>query len=219
MTEIKALSFDLWGTLIKSNPKFRESRAEYIKQYTDLTLEEIHATIKKVKHDIDTKVEAFGFHFNSSDVYSIIHSELGLFDVTAEDIRNKCTELFLENMPELIHPDIPKTLSMLSDNYKLYISSNTVLQDGHYLRKVLKHHEMLYCFNKTFFSNELGYSKPDPRFFKGVHMSAMTKTSNIEHIGDNVVTDYNGSIAYGFKAIYLNDACKIETVLENYLQK
>jgi len=218
MTEIKTLSFDLWGTLIKSNPNFSDARAEYLKQYTHMTVEEILYTIKKIKHDIDTKVESFGFHFRSFDVYSIIHNELALCDVTIEDVRNKCTALFLDNMPELIHGDIAEKLNILSDYYKMYISSNTVLQDGQYLRKVLKHHNILNCFNETFFSNELGFSKPDPRFFRVVHMAAMSKSSYILHIGDNLVTDYIGSTAYGFMSTHLNEDCKIENVLEQYVK-
>lgn len=215
-----AVSFDLWGTLIKSNPEYRKARTKYIQQYTDLLPAIIENIITTIKRDIDEKVEKFGIHFESLDVYTMIHKQCKIHTITPEQLYGVCATLFLEHRPLLI-PGADEVIKKLNDDgYKLYLSSNTVLIDGRFLSTILGNGNLGIAkyFDKLFFSNELKVSKPNPEFFKAVHMHSGLLSDQIIHVGDNAITDAKGSTDYGFRTYLLNDDKTVNTFSKDLYQ-
>jgi putative hydrolase of the HAD superfamily len=216
--KILAVSFDLWGTLIKSNPEYRKERTKYIQLHTDMPAPIIDVTIANIKRDIDTGVEKFGFHYESLDVYSMIHKQCKIKNITPEDLYHDCAALFIKTMPVLI-PGVDEVIKKLhADGYKIYLSSNTVLIDGKYLTVVLDKLGILQYFTKTIFSNEIRVSKPNPAFFKAVHMHSGMLTEQIIHVGDNAITDAQGSTDYGFRKYLLSGGLTVNDFYKHFVE-
>lgn len=198
---IKAVSFDLWGTLIKSNPQYRQNRERFIRLHSG-NVESEHI-IKAIKADIDENVEKFGLHYESIDVYRMIHQQCNIKGITPEQLQHECSLMFIETPPLLID-GVEEVLRKINQaDVRMYLSSNTVLIDGKFLRIVMEKLGILHFFSATYFSNELGVSKPHPQFFQKVHMGSKQLKQNIIHVGDNKLTDMQGSTDYGMNAYYL----------------
>lgn len=213
---IKAISFDLWGTLIKSNPEYKEKRLDLIQQYTTMSRYEIQYNIDTIKKNIDVLVEKFGFHYNAEDIYFSIMNKCNI-NTTEVNLKELCEDLFLKYPPVLIDNDLPELLKELAKNYTLVISSNTVLINGFYLERTLYGLGIIYSFNHAFFSNEIGHSKPNPLFFKDVHSKLGLLTNEIVHIGDNQKTDILGAMNYGFNTQFITETNTITDIIKTYL--
>jgi len=201
--KIKAISFDLWGTLIKSNGEYKKQRAQYISTFCDLSVDEIITIIDNIKKDIDEGVEKFGFHYTTVDVYKMIHQQCNVQGLTVAQLYENCSKMFILNPPTLF-TGVKDMLKQLNERgYKLYLSSNSLLIDGQYLSAVLEQFGILQYFTKTLFSNELGLSKPNPEFFKYLHMCTSVLKHEIIHVGDNMTTDIDGAKNYGMNSHFL----------------
>ena len=60
---IKAISFDLWKTLIFSNPEFRNARCKAISENSNININQIDTIFKQIKIDIDESVEKYGLQY------------------------------------------------------------------------------------------------------------------------------------------------------------
>lgn len=203
---IKAITFDLWGTLIKGSPDYKLKRAQFIQQHSDKhSIEEINKTIAEIKASFDSLVEAHGFHYNSLTVYNTIVKELGIhLTLDGFELRSKCHNLFLEHPPHLYSDETKNVLESLSKQVPLYLISNTVLIDAGILRQALTKLEIDKYFKKLFFSNEVGVSKPNLNIYKLAHETICERKEFVLHVGDNEITDYNGAKTYGFQAKRIN---------------
>jgi len=202
---IKALTFDLWGTLIKGSPNYKEKRADLIRTYKkELTSDEINLAFNNIKKSFDENVEKFGISYNSTYLYSVILKELGLDDYLAKDIKIRCESLFVENYPKLYCEDIPDILYQLSKKYELHLISNTLLIDGICLRSIMHKLKIFNYFKSFTFSDEAGVSKPNYEIFKIAHQKILYPKENIMHIGDNYNTDEEGAKRYGFNFCGVN---------------
>lgn len=230
--EVKVYSFDLWNTLIKSNPEFRKKRIKILQEFCDHNDEYINNVINDVKKDCDVNIEKYGLSYTNIDVYNIILTQLNI-DVNCIRIKNKLAnmygiydssciakmfstifdELFLNHLP-ILDNDTISTLSTLKNNCnkRLILSSNTVLISGNTLRLALDKLEILKYFDDFVFSDEIYASKPSPLFFKHVQCKAMCINKNIMHIGDNFTTDFMGSTNFGMQSYLVNGKTATQTL-------
>ncbi len=219
--QIKAISFDMWGTLLKSNPQYKIERAKIIQNLRpEYTLEYIESVFNDVKKDIDFNVEKFGLSFNSLDVYQTVCNILDI-DISCMTLQNLCENTFLQNMPTL-YEDTNDILQLLYElDYELILASNTMFIQSNILRKVLQNLGIEHYFDKLLFSDELNVSKPNVLFYQQVHMEAQNIKKNIMHVGDNLITDIIGAKDYGFNYYQVhsnNTENKTLTDLYKYLK-
>lgn len=205
----KHISFDLWLTLIKSNPEFKVKRNLLFKDYF-----EIESPIEKVAQQIryydvfcNTINERTGLNVDTNEIYLFILASL---DVSIQNIElskldgfyNEAESLFLKYKPTLIYSNTKKYLETIkSEQIGLNILSNTAFIKGFTLKKLLAFYELEGCFDFQIYSDECGFSKPNKKIFELIkkEMPHIDK-SQILHVGDNEVADYKGAIEYGFKA-------------------
>lgn len=205
MKTIKFISFDMWGTLITSNPTFKNERAKHVSKIStrqDLTIDEINQVFNSVKKDADFTVEKFGIQFPIESLYKKIAFKLGIQDVN--DLKRQCELLFLCNLPILIS-DTKEILEKLkNDGYEMVISSNTLLIGGDTIFSALNQLNIGHYFSNMYFSDHLGVAKPNPMFYKHVQEHSNYLKSEIIHVGDNLTTDIIGSKEYGFNNYQIN---------------
>lgn len=204
---MKTISFDLWNTLIKHNPYFKQYKIDIIKNVTPLSEKEIELTYKLFKLDIDSTFEKFGMQFSLNDLYTMLYAQLQIDNdkMSVETFVKLYTYGFFERIP-ILKEGVKEVLEYCkSKGYKMCIASNTVLIPPSMLRGVLSSHNIYDYFDFMIFSDEINCSKPNPNFFAKIHIESKCLKRNIIHVGDSMITDINGAKNYGFKTIYVKD--------------
>jgi len=203
------ISFDLWLTLIKSDPRFKQKRNELLKQHFGIVAGEPGIAECVRKHDIlfNTINEKTGKNIDTEEMWwMILHAlEVDLASVSTTaiaDFEAKAEELFFQYPPVLIDENTADVLAMLRHrDITLSILSNTAFIKGRVLRKLLHELDIAKHFHFQVYSDEVGYSKPHRRIFDCMYREADAIRSlgvhEILHIGDNPVADVQGADDYG----------------------
>jgi len=201
----KAVTFDLWATLIKPNPEYSLKRAEFLSSYVkDKSLiKEIPSIIKEIKIKHDDLIENHGVHFASLDLYKNICHALNINWHYAEEIKQKLGTLFVHTHPVLMGGSIEMLQTCKDLKLDVHLISNTVFTDGVFLRRGINQLGILEVFKSLTFSDEVGLSKPNPVIYdlakKNVIEHAESSDVKILHIGDNRTTDGAARLVEGYK--------------------
>lgn len=110
-------------------------------------------------------------------------------------------------------PGAKEMLDLLREKgYRLFAASNSF---GHLQRSRLEHAGILHYFEDTFISMDIGYDKPDIRFFREALRRAGLQPDEVVMIGDSMTTDILGARAAGMDTIFFDrrgGASLLETV-------
>lgn len=209
------LSFDLWLTLIKSNPQFKSKRNLLFKDFFELecNIEKVTEVVRYYDVLCNDINENTGLNMNTYEIYYLI---LKALEVDVKDVDTgklnlfyKETELlFLENKPQLLFPNITSLFDEIKEQGKtMNILSNTGFIKGYTLRKIIEYYQLNQYFDFQIYSDEIGFSKPNHKTFQLVYEQINSSKQLIKkqvlHIGDNIVADYNGAKNFGFEAYLL----------------
>jgi putative hydrolase of the HAD superfamily len=184
MERYNAISFDLWLTLLKSNPSFKAKRDEMVfKEFnpTNKSLDWIKSSIRSSDLYATTMSEKSGLHIPAKTIWARIFSQMSTPIALSmlERVDNKTQELFKKYPPLPYDNDTIPTLQKLVKRYQLYVVSNTGFIKGSTVMEAMpvEISELITAWN---FSDELHFSKPHPElFFKKVDL----------HVGDNPIAD------------------------------
>ena len=110
-------------------------------------------------------------------------------------------------------PEAEETLQALQKaGYKLYAASNSF---GHLQRSRLEHAGIVHYFEDLFISMDIGYDKPDVRFFEESFRRAGLQADEVLMIGDSMTTDIIGAQNAGMDALFFdrrNNASLLELI-------
>lgn len=209
------LSFDLWLTLIKSNPNFKNKRNLLFKDYfeVDLSIEKVNEVVRYYDVLCNNINEKTGLNFDTFEIYLLILNALNVDTEKLEigklnEFYKETEILFMENKPNLIYPKIGLLFEEIIEHEKsISILSNTGFIKGRTLRKLLSYYQLENYLSFQIYSDETGFSKPNNKMFELVLEKIRVK-KNIEkkevlHIGDNAVADYGGALKFGFNALLI----------------
>ncbi len=208
----KHLSFDLWLTLIKSNPEFKQKRNELFKDFFEIeqSIEKISEVIRNYDVLCNNMNEKTGLNIDTFEIYYLILNALNVkFDeIGIEKLNqfyNEAELLFMKFKPVLIYPNIQLLFKQIVEQEKtISILSNTAFIKGITLRKLMSHYELNNYFSFQIYSDEVGFSKPNKDIFQLVYNEIksfkLIEKKEVLHIGDNKIADYNGAINFGFNA-------------------
>jgi len=218
MTRVRAITFDLWDTLIQEVPENSLAMLQY-------RMEEIHAKLETLghRHDIEDIERAYRLSrefceqvwvrkrdiplddhllFMLSCIDTRLPSRLGSEGL--ELIRNIYKEALLR-YPPILFDDVKQTLEKLSKRgYKLGMISNTGRTPGEVLRRLLSRMKIEHYFASMTFSNEIFVRKPDCMIFRHTLSNMHIKPRFSVHVGDNRSVDYEGARAAGMIAIIID---------------
>jgi len=103
------------------------------------------------------------------------------------------------------HTLVPEAVAMLdtlqAKGYRLFAASNSF---GHLQRSRLERAHILHYFEDTFISMDIGYDKPDVRFYQEALSRAHLQPSEVLMIGDSMTTDVLGAQAAGIDALFFD---------------
>jgi len=210
--QYKHISFDLWMTLIKSDPEFKPKRNLLFKDFFSINkpIEEVALAIRKFDVLTNSVNEKVGRNFDTFEIYYLILDALSvdiekISAVHLQEYYNLTETLLLQHKPLLLDDSIPETLKQLFQNGQtINILSNTAFIKGSSLREVIAHYGLDAYFAFQKYSDETGFSKPGMEMYQCAYDAILTigniKKSDVLHVGDNMISDYDGALKFGFDA-------------------
>jgi len=220
MSVYKHYSFDLWLTLIKSNPAFKTERARYFHanfNHLGKTIDEVSGIFRSVDLMVNTINERTGKNIDAEEMYLMVISiindySISCLDIDVDGLYNEMETLILKHMPLVYCSDSINVLKRLKDSGLSTISllSNTGFIKGKTLRKILNHLEIDTLLDFQLYSDEVRMSKPNVEFFQ-LMLDTIDRDKHTElglheviHIGDNPFADVKGAEAIGIKSLLIN---------------
>jgi len=204
-------SFDLWLTLIKSHPEFKSKRVELFSSFFEVNkpIAEVTKVVKYYDDLCNSINEVIGGNVDTFEIYLLILNALevdlkSLNKETLNEFYQKSEDLFLEYKPVVIFENLHPFFDEIKNQGKtISILSNTGFIKGKTMRKFLIEENLDPYIDFHIYSDELKISKPNPLVFQEV--KNLIKNQNLElsqilHIGDNPVADYQGAKDFGFSA-------------------
>lgn len=205
-------SFDLWLTIIKSNPNFKGKRDALFRDFFSIEkdIDEVRKTVRHYDILFNRISEKTGNHLEREETFLIMLDALGkdTEKISLEDLNqffHQVDDLFLNNIPVILWENIEEILIEIKEKNKTAsILSNTAFINGESLRKVLEHHGLANYFSFMIFSDEVKASKPNFKIFdmmfNKINELRKVEKEKILHIGDNRIADYEGAKRFGVKA-------------------
>ncbi|MBD1395313.1 HAD family hydrolase [Mucilaginibacter glaciei] len=214
-------SFDLWLTLIKSNPDFKRERAKYFHQNfnsSHKTVDEVSGIFRRVDLMCNAINEKTGKNIDADEMYLMVIDLINNGTLLFDDVDTKSLHAQMETLlftyPPLMYSDVTiEVLSHLKQKSGATFSllSNTGFITGKTLRKVLALYGLDNYFDFELYSDEVGMSKPNPAFFElmlnNIDICNNCKTiplSNIIHVGDNPKNDFEAARNAGVNSLLIN---------------
>jgi len=107
-----------------------------------------------------------------------------------------------------LYDDAAGTLAELrSRGFQLAIASNF---DRRLLEIVHGHPPLAHC-EQVFISSDVGYAKPDLRFFRSIEQRLGAVPHEFALVGDDETADVEGATAAGWRAVYVNRCGGVES--------
>lgn len=225
--QFKHISFDLWLTLIRSNPEFKIKRSRLLAEFFDIPhdINYINNTIKKFDVLFNQISEITGKHVHKDQIWLVILNDLGyhiemLSQQKLEEFNELTEQLFWENSPVLIDENTDKILSTLTEHgITISLLSNTGFIKGHLLRKLLAAWNLDRHFSFQLYSDETGYAKPGREAFECLYSSIQkinpANKTDILHIGDNKIADEEGAQKFGFSTLLISPNQNISMLIQD----
>jgi len=210
---VQHVSFDLWLTLIKSNPVFKQKRDELLKEFFKIPhpVEAVSAKIRVWDLRFNAINESSGKNIESEEMVLIILSELDcdlkkIDPNMLSEYYGVMEELFFKHHPVLIEEKLLDWFKDLRKNeISLSLLSNTGFIKGKTLRKLLNLLEIEPHFKFQIYSDEISFAKPSKEAYDHLlDKVSHIKGSNILHIGDNENADLIGARNNGLQSALIN---------------
>lgn len=217
MAKIKAVTFDLWDTLVYDDSDEPKRKAQGLRSKYDERRHVIWQALNDVEPiSHDEVVQAFNVSEAAFNNVWKQHSVTWLVEERVDVILNGLGRSLPSDVrDQVIHDlgrmeaDIPPeaiegardALADLSQRYVLSIVSDTIVTPGTGLREVLEKNGLREFFKGFAFSDEVGYSKPHASMFESAASQLGVAVDEMVHIGDRDHNDVKGPHALGMKAI------------------
>lgn len=214
-------SFDLWLTLIKSNPEFKIQRAHFFHQKfnnTGKSVDDIARVFRQVDLMCNAVNEKTGKNIDADEMYLMVISLINGDSLNIDEIDYTALHLQMEGLlfkypPQMYSAVTTEVLEHLKQKSGATFSllSNTGYITGKTLRKVLALYGLDNYFDFQLYSDEAGMSKPNREFFKTMlnNIDICNSGKNIPlksiiHVGDNPKNDQQAADAIGISSLLIN---------------
>lgn len=209
---VRAISFDIWQTLIRGNSAFTWPRLQLVFGELDILhvgQEALTASYKKAERHLNRQAEITGYDTGMAERIEFILDDLGIKNVPVPDdnvigkLQSLTGELRMapSYRPELTEPDLLQNLWILHDNgYVLGSLSNTGMGDHRMMESVMAGFGFDRLFRVMLFSSIDGRAKPNPGLFRTMAYELGFAPHEVLHVGDNHHADCR-AVEAGFHAV------------------
>ena len=217
---MKHFSFDLWLTLIKSNPLFKAKRVTFFYEHYNFSKhseKEIKSVFRKVDLMCNQVNESVGFNLDTKEMYLMVlyllnENTIDYSKIDINKLYDQMENLVLSYPPVILNKKIIPILQILKEKNKtVSLLSNTGFIEGKTIDKILKKLALKKYFDFEIYSDQQNLSKPNQRLFEivfkktcEIHNNSL-ETKDIMHIGDNIIADIQGAQNYGMSTFHVSD--------------
>lgn len=217
VVDIRCILFDAVGTLIYPNPPVAEAYHAAARHFgSRLSVAEIARRFRLAlanEHCATTSDSEASARPPTSEALErdrwrrIVGQVIDDIDATDGDsLFQQLWMHFAQPRHWRLYDDVPAALSELAARgYRLGIASNF---DGR-LKQIISGHAPLRSCEAVFVSSEVGFAKPDPRFFSAVTSQLGVAADQVLLVGDDEVNDTLGGRAAGWQAVQLDRGCSV----------
>jgi len=215
-TGLKAVTFDLWETLIFESDGASTMRSTTRCQNVAKALNKLGLNVSPdqvdaaVNETINTLLKIWDQNKDIThldQLHCVVKFASGGKVKLKEEWIRELSDAYISSLfeiPPYLNPGAVETLQRLRDkNKRIGLICNTGLTPGFGLRKFLQQQGIAQFFDTMTFSDEVGIRKPDPEIFNLTAGKLGTKQQETVHVGDNLKADVWGAKNAGFKAIRL----------------
>ncbi len=204
-TKIKAISFDLDGTLMRQSPP-----CLIIKRFLEAfgLVKDVDEVVKALK-----SIKNYAEDLKKSDVrnYYINLNRAILEALGVKEAVDRLAVLMYEHWFDFadarLYPDVKPVLEhLISKNFKIGILSDNLSAD---VWKLVKENGIAEFFSVVVTPDISGFFKPDPRAYREFESRIGVDGSEILHVGDDLERDYLGAVNAGFNAVLLDRGKRI----------
>ncbi len=211
---VRAVSLDVWGTLLGSDPQFKPARNALLRgtfaPATDAA--GFDAAMRQADRDADDICMTRGRDVGFAERVQLTLHRLGLpqppdaeMDDVVPDLLERQRDLALAHPPRPLHARLPELVSTLAARRPVVLTSNTGMLPGTLMRDLLRAAGFDgWCAGV--FSNETGWSKPHERIFAAAlagvreHLTEPCEPRHVIHVGDHPRADVHGARSFGMCA-------------------
>ena len=208
MARIRAVTFDLWNTLLTGTPgaveiRSRSWREVIVERGLDIGDDLLHGTLSMLPARFDEEWRA-GRQYGPTEALADCFTAFG--DRLASEDRDALAAAFEAASYELKVAPVADAAEVLSavaaTGVAVGIISDTTLAVGRHLRTYLDQHRILQHVTFAAFSDEVGVYKPDPAIFRAtLDGLGIDDPTTVAHVGDLRRTDVAGARAMGMVTV------------------
>ena len=214
---IKAITFDLWDTVIHDDSDEPTRAARGLRTKRDERRHQVwqaletHSPVgyERVALAYDVTEAAFNRVWRSHQITWTVAERLQVLLGGLDRTLPEGEFIALVDAHERMEADVPPDLVAgiagviedLSKSFPLAVVSDAIVTPGKNLRRILEYHGVAHFFGGFAFSDELGHSKPHRSMFASAAEQIGVEIDQLLHIGDRDHNDIKGAHELGMKAI------------------
>ena len=217
MSEINAVTFDLWQTLLLDDPEQGRIRtrarlegtggilAQAGQNFSREQIEQAYRDGVRRCQEIRDAHRDVTFLQQVQIFVNFISPRLveRIPNATFRQIAACYSDSFFDHPPGP-HPEGVQVLQSVQDmGLRLGMISNTGMTPGVSFRRFLSEHGMLEYFDVLTFSDEVGFSKPACEMFNLTLAELNSSPAQAIHVGDHIFNDVAAAKACGLKTVWI----------------
>jgi putative hydrolase of the HAD superfamily len=206
--EIKAVTFDLWNTLIHTK-NYAEYRLPQLKRFIQANNIELDdAKLLDVyqagfRHSVELHKTSGRRHIQAYEIVEHVINQVGLNGRCDYGTLVKDYEEAVLKDPPVLKDGARETLETLHGKLKIGLISDSGVSPGRAMRKILGDYGVLRFFDATVFSDEVGFCKPNDVIFRVALETLKVKPEEALHVGDLIKNDIQGAKRIGMQTAWL----------------
>jgi putative hydrolase of the HAD superfamily len=221
---LKAVTFDLWSTLITEKPEgLGLTKAERLRRIDEILRgeqiivdpEEIrraYAAIGEKLQALWTTLRDVGPRVQVEWLLDILHT--GESVLRSDSLMDRLVEAYtftiLSELPVPLDGASDVLANLDARGLRMAVICNTGRTPGKILRIILGRLGLAKHLSIQTFSDELGLRKPRPEIFERTLAALGVEPSEALHVGDTLAADVAGARGVGMRAVHFCHACGVD---------
>jgi putative hydrolase of the HAD superfamily len=201
MAEIKAVTFDVGGTLARGglNEELYLSKVtSYLRQQGfDVSLEGCSRATAKGLEELGLRRKD-NLEMSFGEFCSRVLRDLGV--TPTEELLRQILSLYFDCFKQVERKGVRRVLAELSESYDLGVISNSMSLAP---RRFLEQHGLEKYFKVIVVSGEVGYRKPHPEIFKLALEKLGASPGEVVHVGNSPEEDVKGAKGAGMLSVLI----------------